>query len=260
MALRLARDGWELALADLDTEGNRETLRLVEEAGGSGRLETLDVADADAWADLRNRLQSEWPRLDAVFNNAGVGGAGDVGEFSLDDWRWMLDINLYGVIYGCHTMLPWLKENPARAHIVNTASIAPFVTIPGMAAYNVSKAGVVLLSETLYGELQGSNVSVTVTCPTMVATQILSRGRYATPRLQAMADRQMAQSRLTAEQVADLTIRAMHRRKLYVLPGLRAKMFWRLKRMAPQGFMDRVAAAYRKANRHSSKDAASSRK
>ena len=110
----MARGGWHTALADLNDAGSQETLSLVRAAGGDGQVEHLDVTSIDQWSALVEKLQAAWPALDLLVNNAGVGVGGNVGELSLEDWRWIMDINLWGGIYGCHTTVGWMKKNSRR--------------------------------------------------------------------------------------------------------------------------------------------------
>ena len=241
LAVRLARDGWHVAVCDVDDAGGRETVSLVEQAGGTGQAERLDVTLPAEWESLRDRLRGQWERIDLLVNNAGVSGAGEVGRFPLDDWRWILDVNLFGVLYGCHAFVDWLAENPDRPHIVNTASMAAVASAPTMGAYNVSKAAVVSLSETLYAELLHRGVGVTVLCPGFVATNLLDAGRWHRPALKSRAEECFAEARITADDVAEATLRAIRRRQLYVVLPLRGRIFWRLKRLLPQWFMTRVA-------------------
>jgi len=241
LAVRLGRDGWHVAVCDVDDEGGRETVVLVERAGGVAHLERLDVTRPDEWDGLRERLRRRWERIDLLVNNAGVSGAGEVGRFPLEDWRWLLDVNLFGVIHGCHAFVDWLAENPHGGHIVNTASMAAIVSAPTMAAYNVSKAGVVSLSETLHGELTRRGVGVTVLCPGFVPTNLLAGGRWERPGLKASAERYFAAARLTPEAVAEATVRAVRRRQLYVVLPLRGRLIWWLKRLVPQPFARLVA-------------------
>lgn len=125
-----------------------------------------------------------------MINNAGVGAGGlPIGETGLDDWRWVLDINLWGPIHGCHVFAPILRD-AGYGGIINVASAAAFGAAPGMAAYNVSKAGVLSLSETLAAELSGSGVNVTALCPTFVKTNIVQSGRISAKSTQ-LADRLM---------------------------------------------------------------------
>ena len=241
LAVRLARDGWHIAVCDVDDAGALETVSLVEQAGGTGQAERLDVTLPAEWESLRDRLRGQWERIDLLVNNAGVSGAGEVGRFPLDDWRWILDVNLFGVIYGCDAFVDWLAENPDRPHIVNTASMAAVASAPTMGAYNVSKAAVVSLSETLYAELLHRGVGVTVLCPGFVATNLLDAGRWHRPALKSRAEECFAEARITADDVAEATLRAIRRRQLYVVLPLRGRIFWRLKRLLPQWFMTRVA-------------------
>ncbi|MCX7430014.1 MAG: SDR family NAD(P)-dependent oxidoreductase [Planctomycetia bacterium] len=230
LAVRLARDGWHVAVCDVDDAGALETVSLVEQAGGTGQAERLDVTLPAEWESLRDRLRGQWERIDLLVNNAGVSGAGEVGRFPLDDWRWILDVNLFGVLYGCHAFVDWLAENPDRPHIVNTASMAAVASAPTMGAYNVSKAAVVSLSETLYAELLHRGVGVTVLCPGFVATNLLGAGRWHRPTLKSRAEECFAEARITADDVAEATLRAIRRRQLYVVLPLRGRIFWWLKR------------------------------
>ena len=241
LAVRLGRDGWHVAVCDVDEMQATETVSLVERAGGTAQVERIDVTVPAEWEALRARLRQKWERIDLLVNNAGVTGAGEVGRFPLDDWRWILDVNLFGVLYGCDAFVDWLAENPHGAHIVNTASMAAVASAPTMGAYNVSKAAVVSLSETLYAELLHRNVGVTVLCPGFVATKLLDAGRWNRPTLEATAKAHFAEARITADDVAEATLRAIRRRHLYVVLPLRARIFWRLKRLLPQWFMNGVA-------------------
>ena len=195
ICLRLARDGWHVAICDLNLEGAQETLDLVRSAVGEGQVERLDVSKQEEWADLAQRLQAAWPQLDLLVNNAGVSGSGEVGQYTLDNWKWMVGINLWGPIFGCHTMVDWLKRNPRGSHIINTASLAAMCMLPTMASYNVTKAAVVALSETLYAELKKHRVGVTVLCPSFFYSNLLSISRMQTPAGTCVADRAMRNSR-----------------------------------------------------------------
>ena len=242
LSVALAQRGWHIAITDVNDAGSEETLRLVRQAGGDGRVEHLDVTQVDQWQALRERLQADWPRLDLVVNNAGVGVGGEVGQLSLEDWQWIVNINLWGVIYGCHTMVAWLKANPGGAHIVNIASMAAIVSAPSMAPYNVTKAGVLSLSETLYGELLSHNVGVTCVCPSFFPTSIVKSGRFQGDAQREVATKLMADSKCTAEHVAQQILRAIDRRQLYLTVPREATFFWRLKRLMPLRVLKLIAS------------------
>ncbi|MGD9721272.1 MAG: SDR family NAD(P)-dependent oxidoreductase [Pirellulales bacterium] len=243
LALRLAASGWQIALCDVDAEGNAETARLVDAAGGLARIEQLDVALPGDWQALSDRLRGEWPQLDLLVNNAGIGPLGNVGVFPLDQWHKTIDVNLYGTILGCHTLLDWLRANPRGAHIINVASFAAIAPSPAMAAYNVSKAGVVALSETLYGELRTSRVGVTVVCPMHFPSRILAASPHFDQQRFEMMRESTERSTLTAEFVADVALRAMRRKELYAIPGRRARWYWWLRRLTPVRFLNGLAPA-----------------
>lgn len=245
LAVRLARDGYRLALVDVNDEGNRETASAVAAAGGDSRCEHVDVTEAEQWQALCDRLRVDWPRLDLLVNNAGIAGAGDVGDFPLNQWRRMLDVNLHAAILGCHTFAPWLKEQGV-GHVVNVASFAAFACLPGMAAYNVSKAGVLALSETLRIEWAPHGVGVTAVCPGFFPTQLLRAAYMHTERQREFAEQAMRGSRISPDDVAAAILDAVARNKPYAILPRRARIFWRLKRFVPTWFSHFILRRYRR--------------
>ena len=131
----------------------------------------LDVRSDDAWAAALAHVRETWGGLDLLVNNAGVAAGGRIDVATMDEWHWIVDINLLGVVRGCRTFTPLLKEQ-GNGHIVNTASLAGLVHAPGMAAYNTVKAGVVALSETLSHELAPHGIDVSVVCPSFFRTNL----------------------------------------------------------------------------------------
>lgn len=160
--------GATVVIADRD----RSALELVA-AEGYQTVQT-DVTDSASVAALAARTVADHGRVDLVVNNAGVGPKGAVTDLTLEDWRWVLDVNLMGVIHGVHHFLPHLIANPDGAWVVNTASMSRFFTPPGYAPYVASKAAVEGLSLTIAGELAaaGHRVGITVLHPGAVRTNI----------------------------------------------------------------------------------------
>ncbi|MBS0211042.1 MAG: SDR family NAD(P)-dependent oxidoreductase [Planctomycetes bacterium] len=244
LAVRLGQGGAHVAVADIDTAGAASTLEQVCRAGGSGSVEPLDVRESESWHALLVRLRREWPAIDLLVNNAGVAGSGEMGTMPLEDWRWLMEVNLWGAIYGCHAFVPWLKENPRGAHVLNIASLAAFTAAPAMAAYNVSKAGVLTLSETLYAELAAKNVGVTVVCPGFFATNLAATGRFGATEHRDFVTMRMRRASITADSVAQAALAAVERKRLYVVLPARVRRWWWLKRLLPGVFTRFLARAY----------------
>ncbi|OBB69426.1 SDR family NAD(P)-dependent oxidoreductase [Mycobacterium sp. 852014-50255_SCH5639931] len=237
-AIELARRGGAVVCSDIDEAAAQRTADTITEQGARAIAIRCDVSkfeDVQALAEQSQAWFSGPPTL--VINNAGVGAGGAaIGDAPLDDWRWTLGINLWGPIHGCHVFTPILRgPSHAARGIINVASAAAFGAAPGMAAYNVSKAGVLSLSETLAAELAGTGVRVTVLCPTFVKTNIVESGRISEESSQ-LANRLMRWTGFSADKVARICLDAHDRGELYCMPQLDAKIGWNIKRMAPQAY------------------------
>lgn len=234
VALVLAEQRARLVLSDVDEENLCETADLARRAGAELRTMRCDVRDA-AQVEAQAQLADDaYGGIDILVNNAGVAVAGPVGEVPLEDWRWQIDINLWGVIHGCHAVVPRMKKQ-GHGWILNVASAAGLLSAPQMGPYNVTKAGVVALSETLYGELIGTDVRVTALCPTFFRTNI-HKGTRATGSLGEHTERLVTESKWTAEQIAKIALRGLERGELYVVPQADGKVMWGAKRLFGQGF------------------------
>lgn len=240
----LARNGWQVVIADIDTHGANVTRDMILKAGGQAQVEFLDVTNYAHWQQLTDKLRGQWHRLDLLVNNAGICGAGKMGEYPLADFLRILDVNLFGVVNGCQATIPWMKETAPGGHIVNVGSIAPTLNAPTMAAYNSAKAGVISLSETLHGELRPAGIGVTVVMPGFFQSQLLSGGSFVDDRLRNLAERLSMSSGFTATDVVEHTMRGIARNKLYVILGRKARLAWRLKRLAPVSFHRYVAWSF----------------
>jgi NAD(P)-dependent dehydrogenase (short-subunit alcohol dehydrogenase family) len=165
LALDFAKLGWKVAVSDINMERAEDSVRLVNGSGGQGIAIRCDVTKPEEVQGLADAVVSKWGTVDIIINNAGVPVLGFMEKITLEDWRFEIDVMLMSVIYGCRTFIPIFKKQ-GWGHIVNTASSAGICSLPEMSPYNVTKAGVISLSETLRGELKGSNIGVTVVCPT----------------------------------------------------------------------------------------------
>lgn len=235
VALRLASRRGRLVLGDIDEAGLEETAAMVGDAGGEVRTARCDVRVPDEVEALAVLADEAFGGTDILVNNAGVAVAGPIGDVSLEDWRWQIDINLWGVIYGCHFFVPRMRE-AGRGFILNVASSAGLLCVPEMGPYNVTKAGVVALSETLYGELSGSGVRVSALCPTFFRTNIHKSARSSRPENQEQAAKLVTNAKWSAEQIANVALGALEVGELYVVPQTDGKVLWRAKRMLGQRF------------------------
>jgi NAD(P)-dependent dehydrogenase (short-subunit alcohol dehydrogenase family) len=173
----LAR-GCSVVLADVDAGALAGTAR---ELGVLGVR--TDVSDPDSVAALADRAVAEYGEVHVVCNNAGVGPMGAIADLTLADWRWMLDVNLFGVVHGVHAFLPVLERNADWGHVVNTSSMSALCPPPGLGAYVTGKAAVLGLTEVLAAELRaaGSKVGATVVLPGAVTTNIKASQRSRPP-------------------------------------------------------------------------------
>jgi NAD(P)-dependent dehydrogenase (short-subunit alcohol dehydrogenase family) len=174
IAARLIAEGMRVIIADIERGALEKT---AAELGATAA--GVDVSDAGSVAALAERAIAEFGTVHVVCNNACVGPMAPVADLTMADWDWIIGVNLYGVIHGVQTFLPVLKANPDGGHIVNTASMAGLVAPPRMAAYCVTKFGVVALTEVLAAELtaEDSKVGVSVLCPGTVRTNIGASSR-----------------------------------------------------------------------------------
>ena len=230
--LEVARRGGRVLCADIDEAAARRTAAEIGDAAVAARADVARIEEVEA---LATQAETLWGGVDLVINNAGVAVGGPVGEVPLDDWRWIVGVNFWGVVHGCHVFAPRLRRQ-RRGHIINVASAAGLLSPPGMAPYNATKAAVVALSETLRGELGDSGVGVTVLCPTFFRTNIASNGRAVDRKQMAVVEKLMSASKIQADDVARFALDAAGRDELYALPHADGRWMWRLKRWVPSSY------------------------
>src|SRR5438067_5865754 len=234
MALAFADEGMHVALGDVtDTS---DTFAQVEARGVSALSMKLDVSNAPEVEAFAQMIDRELGGAHLVCNNAGVSPLGAPWEMSEGDWRWILGVNLWGVIHGVRSFVPRLMKR-GEGHVVNTASVAGIINPPGTGAYNVTKHAVVALSETLHHDLRerGSAVGVSVLCPAYVPTGIADSERNRPAGLEPtaksketlareqMLKKAVASGRLSADDVARAVVQAVKEERFYVLTHPRIK-------------------------------------
>lgn len=236
-ALVFAAEGARVVTADRNAEGALETARACEEAGGSGSDYRVDVADPAAVQELADRVRAEHGVPDVLVNNAGVGMGGAFTDTSLEDWEWIVGINLMGVIHGCRSFGPPMLER-GWGHVVNISSVLGYLHLPRTSAYSVTKAGVLALSRGLRAEWRPHGVGVSAVCPGMIATQILEETRFVDPDgedQREWARGIFAERGRPPEDVAEGVLRAVRDDRAVVPVGADARAAYAMTRTAPSG-------------------------
>ncbi|MGE5185933.1 MAG: SDR family NAD(P)-dependent oxidoreductase [Acidobacteriota bacterium] len=176
-ALAFAKEGARIAACDVDQV---RLDALAKELGDRCLLaRTVDVADRARMKAFADAVHAVVPAADVIVNNAGVGLGGNFVDTSLDDWDWILGINLKGVVHGCHFFIPKMIERGAGGHVINLSSILGIYPAPSISAYVATKFAVRGMSLALRGELAPHKIGVTAICPGLIATQIMADGRLA---------------------------------------------------------------------------------
>jgi NAD(P)-dependent dehydrogenase (short-subunit alcohol dehydrogenase family) len=208
----------------------------------------LDVRSDPDWEHALGQVRTSWDGLDLLVNNAGVAAGGRIDVASIDEWQWIVDINLLGVVRGCRTFTPLLKEQ-GSGHIVNVASLAGLVHAPGMAAYNSVKAGVVALSETLSHELAPFGIVVSVVCPSFFRTNLGASFRGADTAMEEAGKRMVSGASRSADDVAAIVLNGVDARKDVILTDIDGQIAWRAKRFVRPAYTAMMRRAGRQVMR-----------
>ncbi|MET7377736.1 SDR family oxidoreductase [Streptomyces sp. NPDC005526] len=248
-ALAFAEAGARVVAVDRDAEAAARTAELSRLHGAAAAwAETVDVSDEQAMEKLAARVADAYGVVDVLVNNAGIGLAGSFLATTPEDWRKVLDVNLWGVIHGCRLFGRQMAERGQGGHIVNTASAAAYQPSRALPAYSTSKAAVLMLSECLRAELAGRGIGVTAVCPGFVNTAITSTARFAGVGAEEERRRQKRAARLYGlrnyppEKVADAILRAVARNEAVVPVTPEARVLRAMSRFAP-GALRRLARA-----------------
>jgi NAD(P)-dependent dehydrogenase (short-subunit alcohol dehydrogenase family) len=194
----------------------------------SGDLFPLDVTSEEAWASAVERVRRDWGRLDVLVNNAGVAGGGRIELCSVDEWRWILDVNLLGAVRGTRAFTPLFKEQRS-GRIVNTASLAGLVHPAGMGSYNASKAALVAFTETTGHELAAYGVTAHAVCPSYFKTNLMASLRGNDEAVGQVLRRLVDDSPTSAEEVAAAVVEAVVAGVELILPDPAARAAYELK-------------------------------
>jgi NAD(P)-dependent dehydrogenase (short-subunit alcohol dehydrogenase family) len=231
-AQEFTRRGARVVLADIDQSALDQAVEQLRSGGAEAHGVTCDVTKLDSVERLADEAFRLLGGVNLVFNNAGIAYAGPISDVTHGDWRWVIDVDLWGPIHGVEAFLPRLIEQGGDRHIMFTSSFAGMVGNAGLGPYSVAKFGVVALAEGLARELKGAGIGVSVLCPMIVDTPLIANserirsGDYGTRSEQTQETVQDLQTATTTtddsvlkvEDVARLTADAVVANRLYILP------------------------------------------
>ena len=227
-ATEFARRGARVVLADVDKPALEQAVERLHAGGFDAHAVTCDVRELDDMVALADEAFRLLGHVDIVFSNAGIVVAGPIAQMTHDDWRWVIDIDLWGSIHAVEAFLPRLLEQGTGGHVAFTASFAGLMPNVGLGAYSVAKYGVVALAENLAREVKDNGIGVSVLCPMVVETKLVSNserirgadyGLASTPEVTGGLGPLPAQDQgLGVDDVARLTADAILANRLYVLP------------------------------------------
>jgi NAD(P)-dependent dehydrogenase (short-subunit alcohol dehydrogenase family) len=228
LAILCAAEGMKVVLADRDEAGMQATIGMLK-AGTQSLAVKCDVSKPDALDNVAAKTYERFGAAHLLFNNAGVAVAGPTWTATLEDWKWLIDVNLMGVVHGVRSFVPRMLKQDDECHVVNTASVAGLLSVPGSSVYCVTKHGVVTLSECLYQDLQmaKAKVGVSVLAPAYVNTGIAESERNRPAELakknplagpyEERVLHAVRSGRLSAADVAKITMDAVKANRFYIL-------------------------------------------
>ncbi len=232
LGVELSRRGAIAVMADVQTKMLEEVVESITQGGYKVKAVTLDVTDFEAVKALVSDTAAQYGRLDYIFNNAGIAVGGEVRDCSIDDWRNVLDVNLFGVINGVAAAYP-LMVKQGFGHIINTASLEGLIPFPNTVSYVASKYGVVGLSNALRIEGADLGVNVSVVCPGYIKTAIFHTSKMIKIDREKVLESLPERFGITSEKCALVILRGVKRNKAIIVVTGFAKILWLLHRIHP---------------------------
>jgi NAD(P)-dependent dehydrogenase (short-subunit alcohol dehydrogenase family) len=235
LATKLASEGAEVWIADRQIDAAQELAQRLDGGGAKAHAIELDVRSYSSFERAVAEVVQQSGRIDYLFNNAGIGVSGEVDSYTLDDWNDVFDVNLRGVVHGIQAVYPIMIRQHS-GHIVNTASMAGLVASPGLGSYTATKHAVVGISKALRVEAERHGVQVSVFCPGVIRTPIMTGGKYGRMNISDEKVLKKFWERLrpmAPEVFAERALRAVLRGDaIIVVPGW-WKAWWYLERLSP---------------------------
>lgn len=237
LATKLADGGAEVWIADRQIDKAEALAQQLNSDGANAHAIEVDVRDYSSFERAVAEVVQRSGRIDYLFNNAGIGVSGEIDSYTLDDWNDVFDVNLRGVVHGIHAVYP-IMIRQRSGHIVNTASMAGLMTNAGQASYGATKHAVVALSNTLRLQAARHRVQVSVLCPGVVRTPILTGGKYGRLKMGHTSDEEILKwweplRPMAPEKFAERALRAVLRNDAIIVVPPWWKAFWYLERLSP---------------------------
>ncbi len=247
IAKHFAKSGYRVCIGDVNESLSQKTLSELRDIQADACFIKCDVTKYSDLENVRDTLMEEWGGVDIVVNNAGVAGtAGGIEEVPMEDWDWVVDINLMGTVRGCKAFSPLFLQQKF-GYFVNIASAAGLLNGPRISNYNATKAAVISLSESLRIEFsQYSEINISVVCPGFFPTNLTESIRSNSSGTKQWVENVMQRTGITAEDVATMIFDAVKNKSFWVLPHPIEKRLWILKRYLPQLFFNQMVKKTRK--------------
>ena len=223
-----------ICIADINQNRGDATIAELKALGANAFYQHCDITEQTDIDNLRNTIIEKWQGLDIIINNAGVASSGSLQNESIEQWQWILNINLLGMVRVSQTFYPDFKAQ-GHGYFINIASQAALTPIPLMNSYNAVKSAVVGLSETMKLELAHNNIDVSVVCPSFFKTNLDESMRTSEPAMKKMMARMFEKSDMNAEQVATAIYHQAQQRKFLILTHKLGKQAFLMKKLLPMG-------------------------
>ncbi|MED5332355.1 MAG: SDR family oxidoreductase [Pseudomonadota bacterium] len=225
-------EGLDICIADINQERGDETVNTLSAQGANAFYIHCDITSENDVQTLANTLENRWGGVDIVFNNAGVASGGSLLDESIEQWQWVFDINVLGMVRVSRALLPLMREQ-GGGYFINIASQAGLTPIPYMGSYNAVKAAVVSFSETMKLELAPDNIDVSVVCPSFFKTNLDESMRSSNPASHKMLDKFFAKADMTKEDVAESIFQQVDKKQFLILTHKLGKRAFLLKKLLP---------------------------
>lgn len=246
LAEELARRGAHVVISDISAERIAKVADHIIKAKGKVTASALDVSSYDAVKKNVDDTVAAHGRIDFIFNNAGIAIGGSAKNYSIDDWRKVIDINLYGVVYSVSVAFPIMIKQ-GFGHLINIASIEGLAPFPSTASYAASKYGVVGLSNSLRLEGADHGVKVSVVCPAYIKTAIWEDSKMININREKLISQLPDWIGITSEECANVILRGVENNKAFIVVTLFAKFLWALHRISPDFVIWIMKMVYRDA-------------